>query len=130
MAAKLPVAPPNDVFVFGSNLAGIHGRGAALFAARYRGAIRGEREGLQGSSYAIPTRDRSFRTLHINEIRTYVSRFLRFAADHPNLHFSVTPIGCGLAGLSPEQVAPLFADAPRNVTLPQDFTDVLKRILL
>lgn len=115
------------IFVFGSNLAGRHGKGAALFARQHHGAIYGQAEGLQGNSYAIPTKDRSIKTLPLNAIRSHVNRFLDFAIEHPNLSFQVTAIGCGLAGYSPVEIAPMFEHAPANCELPPEFAAVMKR---
>lgn len=112
-----------EIFVFGSNEGGRHGRGAAKAALGF-GAIYGQAEGLQGKTYAIPTVDRTVtRTLAINEIKPYVDRFIIFAKEHPDLTFLVTEIGCGLAGLKPKQVAPLFKDAVEvsNIYLPERF---------
>jgi hypothetical protein len=109
------------VFVFGSNLRGAHGKGAALWAKQHRGAIYGQGEGFQGNSYAIPTKDERIQTLPLFRIRNYVDRFKRFAREHPELTFQLTPIGCGLAGYSPEHIAPMFEDAPANVILPAEF---------
>ncbi len=109
---------PSFIFVFGSNRAGRHGAGAALCARNVHGAIYGQGEGLQGSSYGIPTKDENIRTLPINEIAGHVRTFLIFATDHPELEFQVTRIGCGLAGYTDNEIAPLFAGAPVNCTLP------------
>ena len=109
------------VFVFGSNLAGRHGKGAALWAKQHRGAIYGQGEGFQGNSYAIPTKDYWIRTLPLKEIGYGVERFLHFAETHPELQFQLTPIGCGLAGYRPDQIAPMFKDAPANVIMPDEF---------
>lgn len=115
----------DPVFVFGSNRAGRHGKGAALWAYQHRGAIYGQGEGLQGHSYAIPTKGARSTgrlwTLGLEEIKAHVDRFLAFAASRPDLTFQLTPIGCGLAGYKPEQIAPMFRDAPSNVTLPAEF---------
>jgi len=113
-----------NVFVFGSNLAGRHGKGAARIAHQAFGAIWGQGEGEQGNSYAIPTKDRRLNPLPLYSIQQSVYRFVRFAALHPELRFFVTPIGCGLAGYSPAQIAPMFANAPANVVLPLEFTEV------
>jgi hypothetical protein len=113
------------VFVFGSNLAGRHGKGAALFALKNRGAVRGQGDGLQGQSYAIPTKDERIETLPLEAIRPYVRRFLAFAASRPDLRFQVTAIGCGLAGYSPDDIAPMFRGAPSNCDLPDEFVAVL-----
>lgn len=113
------------VFVFGSNLAGRHGKGAALWAKQHRGAVYGRGEGYHGNSYAIPTKDAALRSLHLDEVRRYVARFIAFARQNPHLQFQLTPIGCGLAGYSAEQIAPMFKDAPANVIMPADFSAVL-----
>ncbi len=111
----------NEVFVFGSNLAGRHGKGAALYARRHHGAVYGRGEGLQGNSYAIPTKDEFIRTRGLIEIEKSVMRFVAFAEQHPSTTFRLTPIGCGLAGYKPEQIAPMFRHAPANVILPPEF---------
>lgn len=105
------------VFVFGSNLAGRHGKGAALEARQRWGAIYGQGEGRQGDSYAIPTKDGGLRVLDLYQIANGVANFLLHARAHPNDSFLVTAIGCGLAGYRPDQIVPLFDDAPRNVFL-------------
>lgn len=115
-----------SVFVFGSNEAGRHGKGAALFARQRCGAIYGQGEGYQGNAYAIPTKDAHLRTLPLDIVRAYVERFKAFAASRPDLRFEVTPIGCGLAGYAPQDIAPLFADAPANCDLPPSFRNALK----
>lgn len=109
---------PRGVFVFGSNLAGRHGAGAARFARTHRGAVYGSGEGRQGQSYAIPTKDSKLRTLPLDQIALHVEKFLEYAAGHPGLTFEVTRVGCGLAGYSDEQIAPLFKGAPDNCALP------------
>jgi hypothetical protein len=102
-----------------------HGKGAALFARLKLGAIYGQGEGLQGESYAIPTKgvrsDRTIYTLPLDEIRQGVQRFLAFASSRPDLKFQVTPIGCGLAGYAPAQIAPMFRGSPANCLLPPEF---------
>ena len=113
------------VFVFGSNLAGRHGKGAARWALRHRGAIYGRGVGPQGRAYAIPTKDGALRVLPLPAIATHVRTFLDHAARHAGIVFELTPIGCGLAGYRPDQIAPLFADAPPNVRLPASFLEVL-----
>lgn len=114
---------PGEIFVFGSNLAGAHGGGAAAVAVRKFGAQWGVGVGLQGQSYAIPTMQGGVET-----IRPYVDQFIEFARSHPELTFLVTRIGCGIAGFTPQQIAPLFAGAlgMANVALPKDFVEVLK----
>ena len=108
---------PNEVFVFGSNARGKHYGGAAAFAVRRFGAIMGQGEGLQGQSYAIPTME------GMESMRAAVDRFIAFAQEHPELTFLVTPIGCGIAGYTPEDIAPLFVAAKTldNVHLPESF---------
>ena len=109
---------PNEIFVFGSNLAGAHGGGAARVAMNKFGAVWGQGVGLQRQSYAIPTMHGGPR-----RIQPYVDEFIIFAEEHPELNFLVTPIGCGIAGFTPEDIAPLFARAKdlENVWLPEDF---------
>lgn len=112
-------------FVFGSNEAGRHGKGAALWARQHRGAILGQGEGHQGNSYAIPTKSATLRTLPVPVIREYVRKFLQFAWSRPDMLFQITPIGCGLAGLKPDQVAPMFKGAPPNCLMPDEFKPYL-----
>lgn len=107
------------IFVFGSNLAGRHGKGAALEAYRRWGAIRGQGKGIQGDSYAIPTKDGRLNILDINEIQFYVKEFLLFAKAHSNWTFRITRIGCGLAGYTDNDIAPMFDHAPDNCLLPE-----------
>lgn len=110
-----------SIFVFGSNLAGIHGAGAALYARKHHGAIYGQGIGLQGQSYAIPTKDARSITLPIREITKYVNQFIDFAGRSPSMAFMVTRIGCGLAGYTDIQIAPLFKDATENCVLPNEW---------
>ena len=110
----------NQVFVFGSNTEGRHGLGAAKTAMGF-GAEYGKAEGMQGSTYAIPTKDLGSGTLSIEEIETAIKRFIAFANNHSRLTFLVTPIGTGLAGFSAEEIAPFFVGAPSNVVLPAAF---------
>ena len=107
---------PNEIFVFGSNLRGMHGGGAAYIAYRQFGAVMGQGVGLQGQSYAIPTMQGGQET-----IRPYVDEFIEFAKEHTNLTFLVTRIGCGIAGLTDEEIAPLFEKAHEveNIVLPE-----------
>lgn len=114
------------IFVFGSNLAGRHGKGAANHAFKYHGAKYGCAVGLCGESYAIPTKDERIKTLPLDIIRRYVDQFRRFAEANPDLTFMVTPIGCGLAGYSYHQIAPMFRNAPKNCRLPEQFAAVLQ----
>lgn len=116
----------SEIFVFGSNRAGRHGKGAALHARQHHGAIYGRGEGLQGRSYAIPTKDKNIRTLPLDDIANHVVTFIEFALSHPHLTFKVTPIGCGLAGYQPRDIGWMFdAPCPRNVILPDEFTAAL-----
>ena len=112
----------NEVFVFGSNLAGMHGGGAARVARLRFGAVMGNGVGMQGRSYAIPTMQGGTET-----IRPYVNDFIAYAKEHPELTFLVTPIGCGIAGFEPEDIAPLFEEASNveNIWLPKSFWEVL-----
>jgi Na+-driven multidrug efflux pump len=108
----------NNVFVFGSNLAGVHGAGAARFAVDYCGAIYGQGYGMQGNSFAIPTKDENIESLPIPAIESFVRQFLYFAEQNPQLAFYVTAIGTGLAGYTDLQIAPMFANASANCVLP------------
>ena len=109
---------PNKIFVFGSNYAGIHGAGAAKEALDKYGARWGWGEGLQGNSYAIPTKNGKLQSLDLDTIAGHVELFLATAASRPNLEFFVTKIGCGLAGYSEDDIAPMFKNAPPNCELP------------
>ena len=108
-----------DIFVFGSNLAGRHGKGSAREALLNWGATYGKGVGFHGRSYAIPTKDGSLRVLPIEEIAGYVHHFLLFANEHPEHTFHIVKIGCGLAGYSEREMAPLFRGAPPNCRLPE-----------
>lgn len=119
------ISAPVPVFVFGSNLAGRHGKGAALWARQHRGAVYGQGIGRQGNAYALPTKDDRLRVLPLDAIAEHVAVFLDYARQWPDVAFELTPIGCGLAGYLPEQIAPMFADAPANVRLPEAFAAVL-----
>lgn len=111
----------DEIFVFGSNLAGHHGKGAALVAAKKFGARYGVGRGPTGQCYAIATKNRRLDVLQLSNIRDQVVDFLYYAKSNPRLRFLVTPIGCGLAGYQPSQIAPMFRDAPSNVILPASF---------
>ena len=114
----------NEIFVFGSNLQGMHGGGAARVALEQFGAVWGQGTGLQGQSYAIPT-------MHggIDVIAPYVNDFIAFAKEHPELKFLVTEIGCGIAGFSVSEMAPLFKEALdiTNIYLPERFVEELEK---
>ena len=109
---------PNEIFVFGSNLKGMHGGGAAYIAYRKFGAVMGQGVGLQGQSYGIPTMQGGVET-----IRPYVDEFIEFARQHPELTFLVTRIGCGIAGFTDEEISPLFeaAHGVENIVLPPNW---------
>ena len=113
----------NEIFVFGSNLAGHHDGGAARLAYNHFGAVWGQGVGLQGQSYAIPTMQGD-----VGTIKPYVDEFIRFAEQHPEYKFLVTRIGCGIAGFRDEEIAPLFAAAldVENVILPREFVKALQ----
>jgi hypothetical protein len=124
---KITELKDNQIFVFASNLSGIHGKGAALTARKW-GAIFYQSSGLQGQTWAIPTKDASIkRTLSTNEIKPFVDDFIEFAKANSQLTFLVTEIGCGLAGMIPKQIAPLFRGAIEvdNIFLPKRFWDCL-----
>ena len=118
----IKILKPDEIFVFGSNLAGVHGGGAARIAVEDFGAIWGQGVGLQGQSYAIPTMQGG-----IDTIKPYVDDFIEFAKQHKELFFYVTRIGCGIAGFLDEEIAPLFKNALDldNVALPESFVKVL-----
>lgn len=113
---------PNEIFVFGSNLSGSHGGGAARLAYDRFGAVWGQGLGLQGQSYGIPTMQGGVET-----IKPFVDEFIQFAGEHPEYQFLVTRIGCGIAGFTTEEIAPLFKDAVRveNIILPKSFVEVI-----
>ena len=112
----------NEIFVFGSNLRGMHGGGAARVAVTRFGAIMGQGVGLQGQSYAIPTMQGGVET-----IKPYVDEFVEFAKEHPELKFLVTRIGCGIAGFEDVEIAPLFKEAidVKNIFLPIEFINII-----
>lgn len=108
-----------EVFVFGSNLAGRHGAGAAKVAVNRFGAIYGEGVGWVNQSYAIPTKDKSIQTMSLDFIRPYVTEFIEIATRNPDKEFWMTSIGCGLAGYSPKDIAPMFLSYElENVSFP------------
>lgn len=115
---------PDDIFVFGSNLRGMHTGGAAHTAVKLFGAKMGQGVGIQGQSYAIPTMQGG-----IDTIKPYVDQFIDLAREWDQNTFYVTKIGCGIAGFTPEQIAPLFDKALDlyNVRLPKEFVDVIRR---
>ena len=113
------------VFVFGSNLIGYHGAGSAKEAHRNHGAQWGVGSGPTGNAYAIPTKDGVYRTLPLDRIMRHVGDFRDYAEAHPECEFAVVEIGCGLAGYTPKDIAPLFHSMPPNVKLPLSFQKVL-----
>lgn len=119
-APRINELAPGEIFVFGSNASGQHGAGAALMAHERFGAVWGEGHGLHGRSYGIDTMSGA------EVMRKEIADFVGFAADHPELTFLVTEIGCGIAGYTPEEVAPAFAGAGGNVALPESFAKVLR----
>lgn len=112
-----------DIFVFGSNLAGRHGKGAARDARISYGAIYGQGEGPQGSSYGIPTKDAKLNVLPLNRIQAYVDNFIVYARNNPKLTFLVTRVGCGLAGYSDDDIKPFFKASPENCLLPEGWRE-------
>ena len=114
----------NEIFVFGSNLGGFHGGGAARAAMDRFGAIWGQGVGLQGQSYAIPTMQGG-----VDTIAPYVDEFIEFASQHKEYRFLVTRIGCGIAGFRDDEIAPLFAAALPidNIILPREFVQALEK---
>lgn len=123
-SSHITTLQPNEIFVFGSNLSGMHGGGAARLAYQKFGAIWGQGVGLQGQSYGIPTMQGG-----VDTIKPYVDEFIEFAKTHPQLNFLVTEIGCGIAGFSVEEIAPLFEQAieVENIYLPERFWIVLNQ---
>lgn len=115
---------PDEVFVFGSNLAGNHAGGAARVALERFGAVMGQGVGMQGQSYAIPTMQGGVET-----IKPYVDEFIALAREWDQTTFWVTRIGCGIAGFTDEEIAPLFAEALDlyNVRLPKSFADIINK---
>jgi len=120
---RIMTLKPNEIFVFGSNLGGYHGGGAARIAMDKFGAVWGQGVGLQGQCYAIPTMQGGVET-----IKPYVDEFIAFAEQHPEYKFLVTRIGCGIAGFADEEIAPLFQAALNieNIILPKEFVKALQ----
>ena len=120
---RIMTLKPNEIFVFGSNLDGFHGGGAARIAMDRFGAVWGQGVGLQGQCYAIPTMQGGVET-----IKPYVDEFIAFAGQHPEYKFLVTRIGCGIAGFADEEIAPLFQEAlnVENIILPKVFVNALQ----
>ncbi len=116
----------DEVFVFGSNLAGRHGAGAALTAVKKFGAVYGVGVGLRGQSYAFPTKDEKIQTLPLDRIRQEAETLISFARDNADKTFFLTDVGCGLAGYSASQIAPFFKETPDNIVLPKVFWDLIQ----
>lgn len=114
------------IFVFGSNEAGRHGKGAALHAVRHHGAVYGQGRGRTGNAYALPTKDAHLRSVSIKALRANVAEFVEYAKAHPDDRFILTPVGCGLAGFDAHTVAAMFAGRlPSNVALHRSWLDHL-----
>lgn len=109
------------IFVFGSNLSGMHMGGSAKFALENCGAIWGQGVGPQGQSYAIPTLDEGLQRLPLPIIENHVKDFIEYARRNPRMKFNIVAIGCGIAGFTPEQIAPMFKNPLRNFVLPKEF---------
>ncbi len=132
----MPITNPSNslIFVFGSNLAGRHGKGAALYAFKHKGAQLGEGEGHFGNSYALPTKNYHLKVLPLDAIAEHVKDFLAYARGNPDMKFFVTRVGCGLPGNSgpfsgykDEDIAPLFTGYPSNVDLPAFWPDIIAK---
>lgn len=117
---------PGQIFVFGSNEAGIHGAGAAKTARKW-GAKMGVGVGIKGNTYALPTKNKKIKTLSLKKINEYVQQFLECAKTNSHCEFIVTEVGCGLAGYTVEDIAPLFKDGKDlpNLLWPEKFKDIL-----
>lgn len=117
----------NQVFVYGSNLAGVHGAGAARSAHRSFGATWGRCHGLDNNTYGIPTKDANLKVLPLDRIKKYVDNFVNDCKINVDRQFFVTAVGTGLAGYTPKDIAPLFEQARdlKNIYLPQEFWEVL-----
>lgn len=123
---KLPMRrtlPYDVVFVFASNQRGRHGAGAALYAVSYFGAQEGFGEGFMGQSYGIPTKDHQIKTRPLEDIVPAIERFMDFARLHRRLKFFLTPVGCGRAGYTDAQVAPLFHRLSSNCAIPLSWSE-------
>lgn len=116
------------IFVFGSNLAGRHGKGAALTAATLYEAERGVGEGLTGQCYALPTKDENLAQRPLDAISASVRQFNLVARENPKKLFLVTRVGCGLAGYTDHQIAPMFEESPANVILPTGWDDIINAV--
>lgn len=115
-----------QIFVFGSNLAGMHGGGSAAAAHKEHGAVWGEGVGPTGNSYAIPTLDADLNKLALYDIAAHVADFIEYAKINPEWTFNVVAIGCGIAAFLPAEIGPMFQGAPANCNLPHEFTPFIK----
>jgi hypothetical protein len=115
-----------EIWVFGSNLAGIHGAGAARVAREQFGAPMGAGMGLMGKSYAIPTKDKHIETLEIDEISFHIDYFIEFTHLYPDMKFFVTRVGCGLAGFTDSQIAYMFSQANDNCSFAEEWREYLE----
>ncbi len=124
---KIKTLKENEIYVFGSNLSGIHGAGSAKFAKENFGAVEGVSFGLEGQSFAVPTKDKYIGTMHTYQIKPYVDQFITFAKTRPDLTYYVVEIGCLLGGHTPKDIAPLFKAAVdiENIYLPKSFWTIL-----
>jgi hypothetical protein len=118
-------APSGSIFVFGSNLAGRHGAGAAKHAAQKFGAVYGVGNGMTGNSYAIPTKGRKLEVLSLRDIEGYAIHFVYHTTQHPEAKFYLTRVGCGLAGYQDHQIAPMFLGVGDNVDVPVSWAKYL-----
>lgn len=116
----------DQIFVFGSNLAGIHGAGAARFAYKELGAVMGCGIGFTGSCYAIATKDLAIETLELRLIEDQVELFKKLAFEYSKFDYIVTKIGCGLAGYTDAEIAPMFKGAPDNCLFHKDWKEYLE----
>lgn len=127
---QTPINPPKgQIYVFGSNRAGRHGKGAALTAKQLYGAVYGQGEGLQGRSYGIPTKDEQLSVLTLKAIKEHVERFKAFTHEHPELTFYVTRVGCGLAAYDDCLIAPMFSGCHTNCIFSAKWSDYLENPL-
>lgn len=115
----------NEVFVFGSNLAGHHGAGAAKYARDHLGAEYGVGVGMTGRCYAIPTKDFTITTMSLGDIERYVHKFVEFTNNYPNVNFFITAIGTGLAGYKHKHIAPMFKGITDNCSVPEEWVEFL-----
>jgi hypothetical protein len=122
---KRDPSKPNQIFVFGSNMAGRHGAGAALDAVKNWGARYGQAYGRQGRAFAIPTKGKDLETLDLKQIQGYINAFIDYADEREDLEFLVTRVGCGLAGYNDDQIGPMFRDAPHNCVVPTEWEKYL-----